>query len=150
MRTHIVLVLALLSAPLAFSQSGTYRLMMQSPYSMAAVTGVPYSAEQTSELTQTLADGTHISHPTATIKVFRDSAGRTRTERYSAPAKAPSFVEIYDVVGGYRYILDPANKIAHRSAILPRPQGQIVTGGITGSPVGTARAPQGRGRASTS
>jgi len=84
------------------------------PYATSAVTGRPYSAEEVAEWKQTLSDGTQISHPTSTIKIFRDSAGRTRTERVF-------HVEIHDVVAGYRYILDTVNKVAHRSAILPRP-----------------------------
>ena len=47
----------------------------------AVVTGAPYSAENVSEHVQTLADGTHITSTPPGMKVYRDSMGRTRTER---------------------------------------------------------------------
>jgi hypothetical protein len=43
------------------------------------VKNAPYSAKQTHERTQTLADGTHITVNTVS-NVYRDSSGRTRTE----------------------------------------------------------------------
>jgi hypothetical protein len=47
---------------------------------------IPFSADETRETTQTLADGTQITY-TALTKIFRDSEGRTRTERAaSTPA----------------------------------------------------------------
>ena len=48
---------------------------------MMPVTGNPYSADQISEHTQTLSDGTHITQNNTTQHLFRDSQGRTRTER---------------------------------------------------------------------
>ena len=49
------------------------------------VTGAPYSADEVVERVQTLADGTHLS-TTSTTKKYRDSLGRTRTERPMAMA----------------------------------------------------------------
>src|ERR1019366_8265183 len=37
----------------------------------------PYSAVQVSETTQTLGDGTHISHVGMKVLIYRDSSGRT-------------------------------------------------------------------------
>ena len=90
-----------------------------------AVTGAPYSAEQVTEHVQTLADGTHITQPAQTTKLYRDSAGRTRTERsFPAPpgalsrgSDAPSFIEIFDPVAGARYALEPQNHTAHRTSM---------------------------------
>jgi hypothetical protein len=89
------------------------------------ITGAPYSAEQVTEHVQTLADGTHITEPAQTTKLYRDSAGRTRTER-SVPvppgvlargSDAPSFIEIFDPVAGARYTLEPKNHTAHRMSM---------------------------------
>lgn len=86
------------------------------------VTGAPYSAEQVTEHVQTLVDGTHITQPAQTTKLYRDSAGRTRTERsFPLPpgvlgnvADVPSFIEISDPVAGVRYTLEPHNQTARR------------------------------------
>jgi len=79
------------------------------------VTGQPFSAQEETETVQTLADGTHITNGTQKVMHYRDSLGRTRTERTpmqalrfiaaSAPAP-PVFIEIADPVGGYRYSFD--------------------------------------------
>ena len=87
-----------------------------------AVTGAPYYAEQEQEHVQTLADGTHISQKQPVVKLWRDSQGRTRTERplsmgpQTGPNAAPplTVIEINDPVEGVRYVLEAANKIAHR------------------------------------
>lgn len=87
-----------------------------------AVTGAPYYAEQEQEHVQTLADGTHISQKQPVVKLWRDSQGRTRTERplpmgpQMGPNAAPplTVIEINDPVEGVRYVLDAPNKIAHR------------------------------------
>jgi hypothetical protein len=93
-----------------------------------AVPGAPYSAEQVNEDVQTLADGTHITHK-LTIKIYRDSAGRTRTERTIASkakqddADGPRPIEIVDPVANARYSLNPKQKVAHKWAI-PAPRNQ--------------------------
>lgn len=89
------------------------------------ITSAPYSAEQVTEHVQTLADGTHITQPAQTTKLYRDSAGRTRTERsFPVPAGArskgsdtPRFIEIFDPVAGARYTLEPQNQTAHKMSI---------------------------------
>jgi hypothetical protein len=89
------------------------------------VTGAPYSAEQVTEHVQTLADGTHITQPAQTTKLYRDSAGRTRTERsfplppgvVSKGSDTPSFIEIFDPVAGAHYTLEPRNHTARRMSI---------------------------------
>jgi hypothetical protein len=90
-----------------------------------ALTGAPYSAEQITEHVQTLADGTHITQAAQIVTLYRDSQGRTRTERTivlppGAPAvpDPPSIVEISDPVTGARYVLDPR---AHRATKMSLP-----------------------------
>lgn len=94
-----------------------------------ALTGAPYSGEQISEHVQTLADGTHITQQQNREKMYRDSQGRTRTERQlmagmlQQAGKSGEFilVEIRDPVGGSYYVIDDQNKVAHRFAIEERP-----------------------------
>lgn len=88
------------------------------------VTGAPYSAEEVADHTQTLADGTNITQKTRISKLYRDSEGRTRTERPffmgnvmssgTSESDDVTIVEINDPVSGYRYVLDTYNRVAHR------------------------------------
>jgi len=127
MRTKLILVLAFATL-LAAAQGAEYRASYREPsgWMGAATKGAPYSADQVTEFSQTLADGTRITRPTISQTIYRDSLGRTRTER-AVQARSnlspgePGIVEIYDVVASYRYVLDPVNKVAHRSVIPPRP-----------------------------
>jgi len=93
---------------------------------VAAVAGAPYCGELVSGNVQTLADGTHITRDEQPTKTCRDSAGRTRSERFvfrgsreteGAP-NAPVIVEINDPVAQVRYVLDTQGKIAHRQSLL--------------------------------
>jgi len=86
------------------------------------VTGAPYSADEVNENVQTLADGTHITH-TSTSKVYRDSAGRTRTERTIGPpgtdgADAPTIIEIDDPVAHVHYTVTTVDKIARKRSLV--------------------------------
>jgi hypothetical protein len=84
----------------------------------------PYSGVGTSEIVTTLADGNRIVR-TNTMKYYRDSRGRTRTEYSLAaigpftPEQAQSVVTITDPVEGKRYVLHSAKKHAD---ILPLPE----------------------------
>lgn len=89
------------------------------PVHAAVITGIPYSAEEVSDRTQTLGDGTHITQKTQITKRYRDSEGRTRFERPMFMGTNTAFedltvVEINDPVSGYRYVLDTYNRVAHR------------------------------------
>jgi hypothetical protein len=102
-------------------------LMASGVFSPTSFTGAPYSATQTSERIQTLADGTHITQPGQKGHVYRDSAGRTRNE-FTFPASprgdqpAPVRVIIFDPVAGFRYQLDSKEKVVQRFAMpAPRP-----------------------------
>jgi hypothetical protein len=110
------------------------------PIAMRAMTGAPYSGERLNEQVQTLADGTHITRKSAPTKVYRDSAGRTRTERPIAPGLAlagripdsPTIIEITDPVAQVKYTLDTINKVAHRQLLqaAPVPRGAVQKGSL--------------------
>lgn len=88
----------------------------------SSMTGHPYSAEQVTEHEQTLADGTHIQQTTMRVKMYRDSQGRTRTERsFTPPSGAntvtmPPIVDINDSEGNH-YMLDQQRHIARRFSL---------------------------------
>ena len=105
------------------------------------ITGMPYSAQQVTETVQTLADGTHIRQNQRTVVMYRDSAGRTRTETPIGPPREDSarIVRIVDVVGGYEYTLDDESKVAHRVIVqVAPPIAKRVA--AAGNGVATARA----------
>ena len=95
------------------------------------VTGQPYSGQEETQTVQTLADGTHITNGAQKVMHYRDSLGRTRTERTPAPPPGvlatsaqtpPVFIEIADPVAGYRYSFD---SISHTARRLPVGPGRI-------------------------
>jgi len=81
------------------------------------ITGAPYSGEGTTTTSQTLSDGTRIER-TATVKVYRDSAGRERREQTIVglgalnPSGESEIVTIVDPVAGLTYTLDPKTHVA--------------------------------------
>lgn len=89
------------------------------------VKGQPYSAEQVSEHVQTLTNGTHIDQKREASRMYRDSEGRTRTERLMLQGVAERtgakdslrLIHIYDPVDGYAYTLDTQKHIAHRYTV---------------------------------
>jgi hypothetical protein len=86
------------------------------------VTGAPYSGQETTEETQTLSNGNVISRKEA-VNVYRDSSGRTRTERTitegrpgqaaTASATTRTVVSIHDPVAGTTSELDSTARTAH-------------------------------------
>ncbi len=91
------------------------------------VTGAPFSATISTQVTQVLADGNRIDRATSGI-IARDSQGRTRRDMTLAiigawgasGQSAPHVVFINDRVAGARYILQPDKKIARKLRWMPR------------------------------
>jgi hypothetical protein len=84
------------------------------------VKGAPYSAQATSEHTQTLSNGTRISRK-STAQVYRDSEGRTRHEEaapafgpFAASSESPQMIFINDPVARVQYSLNPREMTATR------------------------------------
>ncbi len=109
----------------------------------AGAPGQPYSAEQITEHIQTLADGTHITQAGQKSMLYRDSAGRTRTEHTFQPppgmamaAVMPPMVQIMDPVAGYHYTLNAQNHSAQRMPFLNkvRQTNGAASGAISFSP----------------
>ena len=110
----------------AISASGAF--VAVAPSGPPAVVGEPYSATFETEMSQTLADGTHIDRHTITQKQYRDSQGRTRTEQYlvdpvilNADSKTPSSITIRDAATGVTFVLNPRQHTARQLMPPQRP-----------------------------
>ena len=80
----------------------------------------PFSADAITTLVRTLPDGTHIARQTMTVKMYRDSEGRTRSDRipgklFAGQPAPPGTILIHDPIAGYTYTLETATKIARRT-----------------------------------
>lgn len=115
------------------------------------VTGAPYSGQEVTETTQTLANGNVITHKTQ-ANVYRDSSGRVRLER-TVPAGRPgsgqtaqtgtrTVVTIHDPVAGVTTELDASAKTAQQMT-LPNFRGGHAQfqGAHTGRAAGAASDP---------
>ena len=95
-------------------------IAVTSTLGIRSITGEPFSAEEESERSQVLADGTHVSQ-TAKVHNYRDSEGRTRSEGVPAQLQDggsfPTIVNISDPVAGVRYILETRRQLARRYPI---------------------------------
>jgi hypothetical protein len=92
-----------------------YAVQARTAVEARITTGRPYSAEATTEFTQMLGDGNRIARK-ATVRIYRDSDGRTRREELAADGSVKS-ISIYDTVGHVTYVLDPATRTARKSAV---------------------------------
>lgn len=81
-------------------------LSMKSFAESPPVKGAPYSADEITEATQMLANGTTIRRQDKTT-VYRDGEGRVRRE-------SPDQISIYDPVAGVSYLLDPKTQTARK------------------------------------
>src|ERR1022692_3594614 len=77
------------------------------------VTGSPLSAREESRTAQTLGDGTQLDSSEAS-QFYRDSQGRTRTER---TVDGETNIQILDPVASVRITLNPAAKTATRITV---------------------------------
>ena len=89
------------------------------------IVGAPFSADESQQFVQTLANGVHITNSFPGPKIYRDSQGRTRIEMPAIRMPNPDAsntpasrelleVQIHDSVAGVYYVLDPVNKVVHR------------------------------------
>jgi hypothetical protein len=96
---------------------------IERPFGEQTVKGAPFSAQVTFENTQTLANGSHVSHK-MTGALYRDSEGRTRQE---LPRDgSPEAVLINDNVDGVLYHLNLFQHTASKVIIGSRRTGQSV------------------------
>lgn len=84
-------------------------LSIQGAVMSPTVKGAPYTAEELTQSTQTLADGTRIHNENHTT-VYRDGEGRIRRE-------GPNEVSIFDAVSGVRYVLNSKTQTAGKMTL---------------------------------
>ncbi len=107
-------------AQMTLSDGDSFSMGFQGPPQYGQVfTTVPYSAEEIVEPSQTLADGTHVRLRPRTTHYYRDSMGRTRTERpfnlgASTKVEPEVVIDIRDPNAGFQYVLDTQNHVVHR------------------------------------
>ena len=85
------------------------KLIGTQPVMGNAVKGAPYSAEESTESLQVLADGTRISHQSQ-VAVYRDGEGRVRRD-------SPTEITIWDPVASVSYTLNPKSMTAVKLAM---------------------------------
>jgi hypothetical protein len=93
------------------------------PHPGKVVAGAPYSADVTSSLVRSLADGNSIQR-TTTGHVARDNDGRTYSQEtitggFLGQNGPTTLVFISDPVAGYSYVLNASTKVARRRALRP-------------------------------
>ncbi len=101
---------------------GGFGIMSAGPGARTPVTGAPYSALETTQTQQTLSDGNQVTREEQS-KVYRDGLGRVRIEhtmsRPWAGGAPQTVVTIFDPVGGFSYMLNPAKMTATKMALPP-------------------------------
>jgi hypothetical protein len=110
LRKVTFLSLVLLGAGFAGTSVAVSGSFVEEP---AAVSGAPFSAVAKTQSTTVFSDGTHIARSN-TVRFFRDSQGRTRTERGLGAdgTHTPTMIIINDPVAGVRYFVSPPLKLA--------------------------------------
>jgi len=125
-----VLAIALIGATLGWSQApdaeappppdGQFVFVHGGPMfgAVKPVTGAPFSAQATTQITQTLADGNQINR-TEAAQIARDSSGRTRRDStvshigpWSSASTPREIVNIMDPIAGVHYVIDVTDKKA--------------------------------------
>ena len=109
----ISLVATIALSSISLSQTNTPRAtypasILSNGINLRAMAGAPFSADVVSQSTQVQADGTPVTQESHG-KMFRDSAGRTRSEN---EMESHRFVTIVDPVQGTSTVLDVAAKSA--------------------------------------
>ncbi|MDX2153747.1 MAG: hypothetical protein SFV54_23590 [Bryobacteraceae bacterium] len=108
-RSLLVIALVAGGTPDALAQAAgarRYRAVFDGPFADAslAITGSPYSGRVQSG----------VYGRESQEWVYRDAQGRTRTERPMFETEDIRLIQIVDPVGGYQYVVDPVNCVAHR------------------------------------
>jgi hypothetical protein len=119
---HILRIAAVLPI-LAFGASAQEEAMaklkmhLEGSFMGQSVKGAPYSADEVTQSTQVLADGTRIHHENK-VTVYRDGEGRVRRE------SSPDQISIIDPVARTSYFLNPKTMTAQKA---PAMMGYSVT-----------------------
>src|SRR6266853_421931 len=102
--------------PVNVATGGVGGFFVESAANGKVITGAPYTATVSTEMTQILADGNRINNKT-TASLARDSQGRTRREETMGTVgpwqvNGPKLVFINDPTSQTNYVLDPDKQTA--------------------------------------
>src|SRR5713226_4401505 len=102
--------------PASVTTGGVGGFFVESAANGKVITGAPYTATVSTEMTQVLADGNRINNKT-TASLARDSQGRTRREETMGmvgpwQVNGPKLVFINDPTSQTNYVLDPDKQTA--------------------------------------
>ncbi len=100
------------------------------PGSLTGNSGAPYSADEIHEQSKPDASGKLIAEPPRARHIYRDSLGRTRTETPVSHSNL-RVAEIEDPVGGFKIVLDPQARVAHRCVGSDQALGTRIIEGLT-------------------
>ena len=108
------------------------------------VKGAPYSAQAVSEITQTLADGTRVTH-SAYSRLYRDSEGRERCEETSGDSFKGIFISDPVEHAGYSLALDrrTATRTIGQEEVAKEMRGTVIR--FVQDPLGLAPETAGKG-----
>jgi hypothetical protein len=109
---RIAAVLPILAFGASAQEEAMAKIKMQLEGSVMGQTvkGAPYSADEVTQSTQMLADGTRIHHENK-VAVYRDGEGRVRRE-------SPDQVTIIDPVARSSYFLNPKTMTAQKAPVM--------------------------------
>ncbi len=125
MKLCFIAMLGLSAVALAQRPGGNFHGGFQGMLQGKVVTNEPYSGVGVTTSMRTLSDGDKISESSC-VKVYRDSAGRTRreeTRNSSTCGAAPQSIMISDPVAGLEYIINPQNNTYRQFTIKTPPAG---------------------------
>jgi hypothetical protein len=110
---RIAAVLPLLAFGASAQEEAMAKMKMQLEGSFMGqpVKGAPYSADEVTQSTQMLADGTRIHHENK-VAVYRDGEGRVRRE------SSPDQITIIDPVARTSYFLNPKTMTAQKAPVM--------------------------------
>ena len=117
-------------------QTPPYNFTYVPPGSLFGNSGAPYSADEIHEHSKPDATGKLIAEPAEVRHVYRDSQGRKRTEIPVSQSKL-SVVEIEDPVAGFKIVLDPQARIAHRLKVARSQVSPLTGSALLSRPVGS-------------
>jgi hypothetical protein len=110
---RIAAVLPMLAFGATAQEEAIAKMKMQLEGSVMSqpVKGAPYSADEVTQSTQMLADGTRIHHENK-VAVYRDGEGRVRRE------SSPDQITIIDPVARTSFFLNPKTMTAHKAPVM--------------------------------
>src|SRR6266853_526821 len=129
--------------PVNVATGGAGGFFVESAANGKVITGAPYTATVSTEMTQILADGNRINNKT-TASLARDSQGRTRREETMGmvgpwQVNGPKLVFINDPTSQTNYVLD-SNK---QTAMVLKHAGMNATGGAVGASTSVSGSAEG-------